>query len=309
MTATTELSGVIPPILTPTDSHDRVDEPGLRASVRRMIDAGVHGLFVGGSAGEGPLLAEREWRRLMEIVQDEAAGRLPLLAGVQDTSTRKVVDKIVRLRELGYRYCVVTPTFYIPTRTGDEHLRLFAACHEAAGDMEVIGYNIPQMTQSHVAVETFCEAARRGWIRHCKESSGDLTYLRRLVIEGRKVGLRVLMGDERTAAEGLLAGAVGLVNLCVNVEPATYLQLFDAAVRRDSAELTRLQERINRIVEEVVLTGPCFVAGPKYVLSTLGIGRGTPLAPLQPVSDEQARRIDRFLKTQPAPAPATLAAR
>jgi 4-hydroxy-tetrahydrodipicolinate synthase len=304
VTAIADVSGVIPPILTPTDDHDRVDEPALRASVRRQIDAGIHGLFVGGSAGEGPLLIEREWHRLMEIVLDEAAGRLPLLGGVQDTSTRKVVNKVAGLRELGYRYCVVTPTFYIPTRTGDEHLRLFAACREAAGDMEVIGYNIPQMTQSHVAVETFCEAARRGWMRHCKESSGDLTFLRGLVAEGREVGLRVLMGDERTAAEGLLAGAVGLVNLCVNVEPATYLRLFEAVGRRDTAELTRLQKRINRLVEEVVLSGPCFVAGPKYVLSRLGIGRGTPVSPLQPVSEEQARRIDRFLETEPHQEPA-----
>jgi 4-hydroxy-tetrahydrodipicolinate synthase len=168
----------------------------------------------------------------------------------------------------------------------------------------VVGYNIPQLTKSHVAVETFREAAQRGWMRHCKESSGDLKFLRRLVAEGREVGLRVLMGDERTAAEGLLAGAVGLVNLCINVEPATYLRLFEAVGRRDMATLTWLQERINRIIDEVVLSGPCFVAGPKYVLSKLGIGRGTPVSPLQPVNAEQARRIDRFLETEPHQEPA-----
>src|ERR1700722_15577425 len=100
MSTTVDLSGVIPPLLTPTDAADRVDEPALRQSVRRLIDAGVHGLFVGGSAGEGPLLVEREWSRLMEIVLDEAAGRLPVLGGVQDVSTRKVVDKIARLRAI-----------------------------------------------------------------------------------------------------------------------------------------------------------------------------------------------------------------
>jgi 4-hydroxy-tetrahydrodipicolinate synthase len=295
VSANVELSGVIPPILTPTDVRDRVDEPALRQSVRRLIEAGVHGLFVGGSAGEGPLLADREWCKLMEVVRDETAGRLPLLGGVQDVSTRKVTDKVVRLREIGYTHFVVTPTFYIPCRTGEEQLRLFAACREAAGDMEMIGYNIPQMTGSHVAVETFCEAARRGWMRYCKESSGDLTFLKRLVTEGRAVGLRVLMGDERNAAEGLLAGAVGLVNLCINVEPATYLRLYEAAVKRDTAELARQQERINRIVDAVVLSGPCFVSGPKYVLSKLGIGRGYPVSPLEPVSEEQAQRIDGFL--------------
>ena len=55
-----------------------------------------------------PFEAEREWRRLMEIVLDETAGLVPVLGGVQDTSTRKVVDKVVRLRELGYKYCAAT---------------------------------------------------------------------------------------------------------------------------------------------------------------------------------------------------------
>ncbi len=294
MSAIVNLSGIIPPILTPTDAQDRVDEPALRGSVRRLIDAGVHGLFVGGTAGEGPLLADREWRRLMEIVKDETAGKIPLLGGVQDISTRKVVEKVVRLRELGYAHYVVTPTFYIPCRTADEQLRLFAACREAAGDMELIGYNIPQVTGSQIAVETFCEAARRGWMRHCKESSGDIQFLSRLVTEGGKVGLRVIMGDERTAAAGLRAGAVGLVNLCANLEPKTYLGIYEAAVRKDEAQLVRHQGRINQIIDTVVLTGPCFVAGPKYVLSKLGFGRGTPVSPLEPVSEEQKRKIDTF---------------
>lgn len=295
MPETMNLSGVIPPLLTPTDAHDRVDEPALRRSVRRLIEAGVHGLFVGGTAGEGPLLAEREWTRLMEITFDEAAGRLPLLGGVQDTSTRKVVDKIVRLGDIGYGHFVVTPTFYIPSRTADEQLRLFGACREAGGRMEMIGYNIPQVVGTQVAVETFCEAAQRGWMRHCKESSGDLKYLSRLVVEGRAVGLRVLMGDEATASAGLKAGAVGLVNLCVNVEPATYIGLYEAAVRGDDQELARRQERINRILEEVVLSGPCFLSGPMYVLGKLGMGRGVPVSPLHPADETQTRRIDRFL--------------
>jgi 4-hydroxy-tetrahydrodipicolinate synthase len=304
MSAKLDLHGVIPPILTPTDTHDRVDEPALRLSIRRLLAAGVHGLFVGGTAGEGPLLVEREWCRLMEVAYEETAGRVPVLGGVQDVSTRKVLTKVTRLREIGYQYFVVTPTFYIPARTANEQLRLFGACREAAGDMEMIGYNIPQCTVAHVTVETFCEAARRGWMRHCKESSGDLAFLSRLVNEGRSAGLRVLMGDERNAAAGLRAGAVGLVNLCINVEPATYLRLYEAARRGDEAEMQRQQERIDRIVAEVVLTGPCFVAGPKYVLARLGMGRGTPVSPLEPVSEEQARRIDRFLEKE---APSILA--
>ena len=97
--------------------------------MRRLIDAGVHGLFVSGSAGEGPLLVQREWCRLMKIAQEAAGDRVPVLGGVQDTSTRKVLDKIAWLRELGYRYCVVTPTFYIPTRSAMSSF----ACSPPAG--------------------------------------------------------------------------------------------------------------------------------------------------------------------------------
>jgi 4-hydroxy-tetrahydrodipicolinate synthase len=295
-----ELFGVIPPLLTPTDSQDRVDEPALRQSIRRMIEAGVHGLFLGGSAGEGPLLADREWDRLMEIAHDENAGRLPLLAGVQDTSTRKVTDKISRVAAMGYHYYVATPTFYVSPRSASEHLRLYDACRAAAPDLELIAYNIPQLTGSGLAVETIVELARRGWIRYCKESSGDLPFLRRVINEGRDVGLRVLMGDERNCAAGLRAGAVGLVNLCVNVEPQTYLQIYEAAQRRDEAALQACQRRIDELVETVALSGPCFITGPKYWLSRLGIGQGAPVSPLEPVSVKQAALIDAFMKTSAA---------
>jgi 4-hydroxy-tetrahydrodipicolinate synthase len=289
------LFGIIPPLLTPTDQRENVDEPVLRRFVDALIAAGVNGLFVGGSAGEGPLLVEREWIRLAEIVFDQARGRLPLLMGVQDCSTRKVLDKIRRARDIGYRFCVVTPTYYVPCRTVGEQMRLFAACHEAAAPMELVAYNIPQLTASTVEVDTFCELARRGWIRYCKESSGDLDFVRALIARGSDVGLQVLMGDERNAAAGLRAGARGLVNLCINIEPATYLALFAAVKKGQSDEADRWQARINQVVDQVALATPCFIAGPKYVLARRGFGLGRPLSPGEPVGPEAARKLDAFL--------------
>ncbi len=295
MTDHGKLGGIIPPILTATDAQDNVDETALRGFVDWLIDAGVDGLFVGGSAGEGPLLVEREWQRLAEIVFDQTRGRVPLLMGVQDTSTRKVLDKIRTARRIGYRYCVATPTFYNPCRSAGEQFRLFAACVEAAQPMELVAYNIPQLTISAIEVDTFCELARRGWIRYCKESSGNLDFLRQLIARGADVGLEVLMGDEMNAVTGLLAGARGLVNLCINVDPATYRQLFAATQRKDLDEANRLQARICEIVNRVALATPSFVAGPKHVMGRRGFGIGRPLSPQEPVNAEQARAIDAFL--------------
>jgi 4-hydroxy-tetrahydrodipicolinate synthase len=286
------LAGIVVPLLTPTDAQDRVDEPALRRLIGRLIAAGVQGLFVGGTAGEGPLLTEREWVRLVEVAFDEARGRCPLLAGAQDTSTQRVLAKVRHLGAIGYRHYVVTPTYYIAGRTAAEHLRLFGACHEAGGGMELVPYNIPQVVGSAVAVETLCEGARRGWFRCCKESSGDPAYLRRLLAEGRPLGLEVLAGEERKAADALRAGAAGLVPVCANIEPATFIRLWQAASRGDVEEADRLQGRVNALVETLVLGGPCWLAGPKYALARLGIGRGTPVSPLEPVAEGQAERIN-----------------
>jgi 4-hydroxy-tetrahydrodipicolinate synthase len=107
----TELSGVIVPIITPVDDQDRVAEPAFRQVIRRLIEAGVHGLFIGGSAGEGPLLTAREWQRMVEIAFDEARGALPLLGGAIDTSTQRIKERIKILADVGYEYFVVTLTF------------------------------------------------------------------------------------------------------------------------------------------------------------------------------------------------------
>jgi 4-hydroxy-tetrahydrodipicolinate synthase len=287
-----KLGGIIPPILTPTDERDNVDEPALRGFVDWLIAQGVNGLFVGGSAGEGPLLVEREWQRLAQIVFEQTRGRVPLLVGVQDTSTRKVLDKIRFARETGYSYYVCTPTFYNPCRSPSEQLRLFAACIEAAQPMELVAYNIPQLTISAIEVDTFCDLARRGWIRYCKESSGNLEFLRQLITRGADAGLEVLMGDEMNAVNGLVAGARGLVNLCINLEPKTYLELFAAVERKNLDEANRLQARICELVNRVALSTPSFVAGPKYVMSRRGFGIGRPLSPQEPVGPQQARDID-----------------
>jgi len=295
-----ELAGIIVPLLPPPDGEDRVDERPMRQHVSRLIDAGVHGLFMGGSAGSGPLLVDAEWDRLAEIVHDEVRGRVPLLGGAQDTSTRRVVDKVKRLARVGYQHVVVTPTYYVATTTPDEHLRLFGACREAVDGVEIIPYNIPQVTNSVIAAETMTRMARDGWIRYCKESSGDLDYLRRLVTEGGEVGLEVFAGEELNAATALRIGAAGLVPVCANIEPAPYLRMMEAAARRDEEALNHLQARIRTLVQAIVRGGPCWLSGPMYALGKLGIGAGTPVSPLQVAGPEQAARIDEVMGNRPS---------
>ncbi len=294
-----ELRGVIVPLITPVDGEDRVDGAGLRKAVRFVVDAGVHGIFCGGSAGEGPLLAMGEWTRMSETVFDECGGRVDLLGGAIETSTARVIEKIRILRDIGYRNIVVAPTFYLALKSPEEHLRLFGAAKEACGDRELIAYNIPSCTGSEIAVETFVEMARRGWIRYCKESSGNVAYFRRLAAAGKEAGLRAFMGDEDAIAEGLRAGACGVVPVCANYEPATFLAAYAAAGRGDAAELDRAQQRIRFLRERLCIRGVSWVAGVKYASASIGIGSGRPVSPLQPAAAEQRKLIDEIRTAAP----------
>jgi len=287
-----DLGGVVVPIITLLDNEDRVDEAGFRQGIRRLIDAGVHAVFVGGSAGEGPLLTDHEWERMVYIAHDEVKGAVNLLGGAMDTSTRRVLAKMRILSQIGYQYCVITPTYYITLRHPDEHMRLFGECAEQADGMDIVAYNIPSCTGSVIPADIVIEMARRGWIRYAKESSGDFDYFRRLVVTGAEFGLRVLEGDEPHIAKGLLAGAVGIVPVCANYEPQTFVRAYQAACAGDEAELARCQERIMVLRQKLVLAGPNWIAGVKYGVAALGLGSGRPVSPLQPLTDDQKRSIE-----------------
>ncbi|MBC8447753.1 MAG: dihydrodipicolinate synthase family protein [Chloroflexi bacterium] len=287
-----ELGGVIVPVVTPLHDDERVDEIAFRKGIRRLIDAGVHAIFVGGSAGEGPLLTDGEWERMVSVAYDEVKGAVNLLGGAMDTSTRRVRARMRILSQIGYPYCVITPTYYITLRHPDEYMRLFGECAEHAQGMDIVAYSIPACTGSFIPADKAIEMARRGWIRYIKESSGDFGYFCRLVIEGAEVGLKVLEGDEPHIAKALLAGAAGIVPVCANYEPHTFVRAYQAACAGDEAELARYQERIMVLRQKLVFAGPNWIAGVKYGVASLGLGSGRPVSPLQPLTEDQKRSIE-----------------
>ncbi len=287
-----ELHGLIVPVITPLDNEDRVDESSFRQVIRFLKKAGVHGLFVGGSAGEGPLLPFSEWTRMVEIAHAEVKGEILLLGGVMDTSTPKVKEKIQVLARIGYRNFVVTPTFYLPSTLAESQLKLFGQCYEARQQMQMVLYNIPGCVGTEIAVSTLCEAARRGWIQFCKESSGNMFYFKTLVNRGAEVGLKVLQGDEGCMVQGLLAGACGIVPVCANFEPETFLRTYQAAVKQDLKELAKLDRRILHIKQKVIHSGPFWLSGIKYRVHKMGLATDRMISPLPPVTEEQKKIIE-----------------
>jgi 4-hydroxy-tetrahydrodipicolinate synthase len=268
----------------------------MRALVRHCLKGGVNGIFVGGTSGFGPLLADDQWERLMEIARDEVEDSVPLLGGVIATSTVRAIERIRILDRIGFKHMVVTSTFYVTPTRDEEFLAHFDGCRQATG-MNMIVYNIPSCTGASIPVRAIVEMVRRGWTKVVKESSGDRNYFLELAKAVSENETTLLQGNEPDIAWGLSVGAKGMVPVCGNYAPNLYTAAWHANQAGDETGLAELQERIMAIRETLLLGNKSWLAGAMYGVHTLGIGSGKVPRPIQELSDEQKREIEALTES------------
>lgn len=235
-----KFSGVIPAVLTPI-REGRVAEQPLRAHVDALIEAGVHGLYPVGTAGEGPLLSDEERRRAAEIVVEQAAGWVPVMVHVGHISTKGTVALARHARDIGADAIgVVTPYFYSLTQQQLEaHFRTVAA---AVDPLPVYLYNIPANAKNSIASGTAARLVRDvPNIQGIKDSSKDMAKLMSYL---SAVGpdATVLVGSDDLLHPAVVVGAAGLISALANVAPELIARLYEAARAGDTATARRLQQ-------------------------------------------------------------------
>lgn len=285
--------GVIVPLLTPLTDDGRIDTAAMREHIGRCLSAGVAGIFVGGSAGMGPMLTEAQWECALGTAVEAVGDSALVLAGIIATSTQRALLQIRASQRLGCGTIVVTPTFYITIRTREEMLAHFQACREAT-DQQMVIYNIPSCTNSSIPPSVVKTVAERGWSTAMKESSGDRAYFTEIMNSVRGTDMVVLQGNEPDIAWGLRAGAAGIVPVCANCEPTTFVDAVHAARTGDWDRLDEQQKRIDEVRDTMLVGDHNWIAGLFCACNALGIGNGKPLLPLQPVSEERKARITTF---------------
>jgi len=174
--------GIIPPVLTPLTEGRAVDEAAFCRLLDKLIDGGVHGLFVAGTAGLGSCLSEDDYRRVIDVATAHVAGRRPILAGVLEPSTARVVDRMRRLPRSGLSAVVVVAPYYMRAQNDRQLLRHFEVIRNNTGE-DLVVYNIPGCTGTEIPVRVIRlrvirHMAERGWILGCKDSSSDAEYFR-----------------------------------------------------------------------------------------------------------------------------------
>jgi 4-hydroxy-tetrahydrodipicolinate synthase len=298
------LRGIYTPMLTPLTPDERVDVPSLRQLVDYLIGSGVHGLWALGTTGEFALLPTSERARAAAATVEQAAGRVPVIVSVGDSSTGLALRHVASAVAAGADAIASTPPHYF-RHTMDEAVEHFRTLKAAAPDMPLLVYNIPQTVKVEMTVSAVVELAREGVCSGIKDSQNDLEWFRSLVL-----GLRAEELDERfpcflgTRAlidAGVAIGAAGAIPSISNVVPAACVETFEAAAGGDFGAAAAAQEQVVAFEELIgVAAGgsrnAAIICGMKEVLRLWGvIEHATACRPLRPLTggevDELARRV------------------
>lgn len=270
------LQGIVPPVVTPLNEDFSVDRASLRKVVRHLLGGGVHGLFVLGSTSEVVFLDERQRADVLATIAEENNGRVPMVAGVIDTTTDRVIAHARQAKALGAQGLVVTAPFYTRTSQAEtmDHFRMI----RDAVDLPILAYDLPVCVHIKLERQTLRTLAAEGVICALKDSSGDDGNLRMVMRDFiGQPDFRVLTGSETTVDYALLGGAHGCVPGLGNVDPAGYVRLYEAARAGDWVQARREQERLIELFQIVFQGVPdtspnaSGVGGFKSALQLMGV--------------------------------------
>ncbi len=267
------LEGIVPPLITPLKGRDELDVAGLEKLVEHVLGGGVHGLFLLGSTGEAPGLSYRLRRELIERVCSQVNGRVPVLAGITDSSIVEALNVAGCAAEAGASAVVASTPFYFPA--GQEELIGYFEHLSADLPLPLVLYNMPGFTKTMISTETVHRLAEDPKIIGIKDSSCDMIHFHRLLLDRpTREDWTMMMGPEELLAESVLMGANGGVCGGANLAPRLFVDLYSAALRADVAEIRLLQRQALQLGNTLYRIGKhssSMIKGIKCTLSLMGI--------------------------------------
>jgi len=283
-------TGVGTALVTPFTRNGDVDEAAVRRLGRRQIDAGVHFLVPCGTTGESPTLTTRERVRTVEILADEAKGRVPILAGAGGYDTQEVIHAAADMMKAGAQGLLsVTPYYNKPTQEGlYQHYRAIAE----ATPLPVVVYNVPGRTGVNVEVATLARLAEIPNIVGVKEASGNVTQMCE-VCGAVPADFIVLSGDDALTLPLMAIGGRGIISVASNEIPAEMVQMVEAAERGDFAAARAIHSRILPLMQiNFVESNPIPV---KSAMAAMGLIDEIYRLPMVPPKKESKEKIARVL--------------
>jgi len=287
VTKSVRLSGCGTALVTPFNAAGAVDETALRALVDWQITEGIHFLVPCGSTGEAATMTAAEHRRVVEIVVEQARGRLAVVAGAGSNDTAKAVAQSKEMKAAGATHLLhVSPMYNKPPQRGlIEHFKRVAD----ATDLPVVIYNVPGRTGGNIEAKTTLALAQVPNIAAVKEASGNLAQITD-ILRDRPEHFVVLSGDDELTLAVMAAGGDGVISVISNATPKSMARLTELAASKNFAEAKDLHFTLLPWMRAAfVESNPIPVKAAMAMMGKLGNNLRLPLVPLADVHTDTVR--------------------
>ncbi len=246
------LKGVMPALLTPFNHQQQLDTQSLRQLVQFNIAQGVDGLYVGGSTGEAFVQSSAERQEVLEIVAEEAKGKVTLIAHVGTVSTHESQQLAHAASRFGYDAVSAVTPFYYPF-SFEEHCDHYRAIIDSAEGLPMVVYNIPALSGVKLSLDQINTLVTLPGVGALKQTSGDLFQMEQ--IRRAHPDLVLYNGYDEIFASGLLAGADGGIGSTYNIMGWRYQGIVNALKAGDIATAQALQTKCNEVIDLLIKVG------------------------------------------------------
>jgi len=278
--------GSIVALITPFDGEN-VDEKALRGLVDWHVEEGTHGIVPCGTTGESPTLSHDEHKRVVEIVVDQAAGRVPVMAGTGSNATAEAIEFTQHAAETGAQGAlVVTPYYNKPTQEGlYQH---YLAIADSA-DIPIFIYNVPSRSVVDMSVETMARLAKHKNIVGVKDATAELD---RVLLTRAAIGpdFIQLTGEDASALAHHVMGGAGCISVTANAAPAACAEFQNACMAKDYDRARQIQDQLIALHEAMFCeTSPAPVTYACHLLRKTANTVRLPLVPASSAAEVQVR--------------------
>jgi 4-hydroxy-tetrahydrodipicolinate synthase len=278
-------------LVTPFTRSGALDEPGVRRLARRQIDAGIHFLVPCGTTGETPTLTADERLRVVDIIVEEAKGRVPVLAGAGGYNTHEVIETAQQMARAGADGILsVAPYYNKPTPEGlYQH---YTAIAEAV-PVPVIVYNVPGRTGVNVDVATITRLSGVANIVGVKEASGNMTQMCE-ICRAVPPDFLVLSGDDALTLPVMAIGGRGIISVASNEIPGEMARMVECAEAGDFASARKLHHDLLPLMQiNFIESSPIPVKAAMAMMGLLEEVYRLPLVPPRPASRDRIAQVLR----------------
>ncbi len=272
-----QLTGIFTPHMVPLDAQGQIREDELRRYIDWLIERGVHGLYPNGSTGEFTRFLPEERRRIVEVVCEQAAGRVPVLAGAAEANVAETLKACECYASYGARAVAIVSPFYY--KLGPDSVYAYFREIALHSPIDVTLYNIP-MFASPIDVPTIRRLAELPRVIGIKDSSGDLAFMMRMIdaVRPQRPDFVFLTGWEAVLVPMLIMGANGGTNATSGVVPELTRKLYDLTTSGQLDEAKRLQYRLLELFDTMLYSAE-FPEGFRAAISLRGIDLGNSRQP------------------------------